>query len=964
MRCRALASLLLGWLAAAMPLPGAPAPASKVWPASDEGTVWLIENLPNATAIGYPVGADAKEVPAGLYAVVEVPAYVELISTTANYSRPVRPVQVTDLVRDGERSRRHVFPPPHKDTERWARLFAQWVAHPTPADRASPGRFVWHFETPEGPEPERSLPIRLLAELPDRAPGRWPIRLWQSSMGNVVPERLREVLILWRRAGFTVVPWWESRVEALRAAGAGELGLRIAADQSGHAGWPQMATPSPAPDYQNRDGAGKLLAEQDPQWVLDHAGGPWSSDLDYCRRHAAQLDVLSEDIEWDPAGFSTGFSPAGIRAFARSAGLDPATLTPQSIWQEHRRQWGDFRADQTLRLVQLFYRAAQAGNPAVQFQFLPGSPYTTTDEQTLSGMVPLAPDSLGRMVYLLLPLPTNRLAEAMDVVMPMWYDHGVSQCRSVFAWSRALTPAIGVPLMPCLLGQGREFYYPGGDPGEGLRAMTWAAALGGSKGLCYWLGEFSPLQLTWLARCARELTATEDLLLDGRAEPAGVTLEPLPQKHFTLVRGDQRRSIAVPDFDRQVLWRAYGLDDRRLVGVINLDPGLEAFFRLRVAGLPEGRYRLWDVSENQLLCPADAQDTLAAADLAHGVTLRTPRNYGVSLFRVTPETAARPPELTRESLSTLAAAYAAYRQPDSTGAVLAERGDLVVRYDVVGHAGAMAILVESPKQQVWVRPQEGGRVGEWRVKEGSRTVVEWESPYGGVAADLFWSPSNAHWTGDEQGPYELVEAKVHAAKAYVTLRQAKQTAALQGLVVTKTFVIPEDRTDIEVRVAIANPGPAPQVGFASWMHHVVRLGMRELEASTPRQHPEVFMLTAAGPSAAPVQEVVWCKPGAPYLPGNEGWEKRARNGETTGEWVAQRNPVTGEAMLCQVLGPPVVQFYSWRDGVQPDNLSLEWMHGYETLAAGRTWQASYLLRYLREVAPADLPQHLRRPVPE
>ena len=41
----------------------------------------------------------------------------------------------------------------------------------------------------------------------------------------------------------------------------------------------------------------------------------------------------------------------------------------------------------------------------------------------------------------------RRLQEAMDVVMPMWYDHGVSQCRSVFAWSRALTPAIKVPLV-------------------------------------------------------------------------------------------------------------------------------------------------------------------------------------------------------------------------------------------------------------------------------------------------------------------------------------------------------------------------------------------------------------------------------------------------------------------------------------------------------------------------------------
>jgi hypothetical protein len=916
-------------------------------------------------AIGTLVGPDAKDIPAGLYPVVEAPAYVELISTTYNYSRPTPPVQIAAVVRDGRPYRRYVFPPPRKDTERWARLFAQWVPRPAAAERADSGRLVWHFETPGGPEAEQTLPIRLLPELPAAPPPRrLSIRLWQSSTGNIVPERLREVLALWGRSGFNAVPWWESRVEDLTAAGARNVGLQIAADQSGHAGWPQMATPSPAPDYQNRDHTGKDLKDQDPQWIIDNTGAPWAQDLDYCRRHAAKVDVLSEDVEWNAAGYSTGFSPAGIRAFAKATGLDPAALTPPGIWKEHRRQWGDFRAAQTLQLVQFYYRAAKQGNPAVRFQFLPGSPYTTTDDQTMSGMVPLAPDSLGRMVYLLLPFPTDRLQEAMDVVMPMWYDHGISQCRSVFAWSRALAPAIKVPLVPCLLGQGREFYYPGGDAGEVLRAMNWAAILGGSKGYCYWLGELSPLQLTWLARCSRELAQSEDILLDGQADPTGIALEPMPQKRFTLVSGDQKRAFDVPDFSRQVIWRAYGLGARRLLGVINLDQGLDVFFRLRIAGLPAGRYRLLDLAEGRLLSPAAAQDTLAAADLATGVVLRTPQKYGVSLFVVQPEAEAIPAGLSPAGLPDIATAYAAYRQPDSTGAVLAERGDLLIRYDMVGRDGAMAVLVESPKQQVWIRPQDGGRITDWRAKEGARTVVQWEVPYGGAGADLFWSPSGAHWTGDELGPYEVVETKIHAAKAYVKLRQAKQTAALQGLLVTKTIIVPEGRTDIEVRVEIENVGPAAEIGFASWMHHVFRLGTADLVASTPRQHPQVFMPTAAGTTEAPAKEIVWSKPGAPYLPGNESWEKRARNGETTGDWIAQRQPRTGETVICQILQPPVVQFYSWRDEVHPDNLSIEWMHPYKALAAGKTWQARYLLRYLSSATPEELQKHLQQPVPE
>ena len=90
---------------------------------------------------------------------------------------------------------------------------------------------AWHFETPQGPEAEQALPIRLLPELPDAPmPRRLQVRLWQSSTGNIVPERLREVLVLWQRSGFNAVPWWESRVEDLTAAGARELGCLDEAD--------------------------------------------------------------------------------------------------------------------------------------------------------------------------------------------------------------------------------------------------------------------------------------------------------------------------------------------------------------------------------------------------------------------------------------------------------------------------------------------------------------------------------------------------------------------------------------------------------------------------------------------------------------------------------------------------------------------------------------------------------------
>lgn len=950
-----LPALLLASLAPAAPL-------SRVWPLSDEGTAWMIENLPNAANLGYPVGDKSPAVlPPGYHVVVEVPAYTELYSCTYSYSRPCPPPQVEAVIRDGRAYQRYTFADlTAKNYDRWASVFTHWRPRPTEADRQAPGVFAWHWVTPAGTEPEQVVPIKLLPELPEfKGPKRLQVRLWQSSTLNVQPEKLRGVLTLLQRSGFNTMCWWESPLENLVQAGAREMGLKIAADQSGHAGWPDMAKPSPKPDYQNRDNTGRDLEAQDPQWVLDLKGEPWKNDLAYCARHAAKLDVLSEDVEWNTGGFNTGFSPAAIRAFAARHKLDPAVLTPQLIWRQYRKQWFDFRAGQTLELVKLFYHAAKAGNPKLLFEFLPGSPYTTTDPEYMSQMIPLEKNALGRMTYLIFPYPLPRMSEAMDVNMPMWYSHGVTQVRESFTWSRAITKAVKTPLIPTYLGQGREFYYPGGDSGEVLRAMNLAALLGGSKGICYWLGEFSPRQLTWLARSYREAAQVENLLLDGKPDPAGVTLTPLPKRNFTLVSGTTKRVSPVPDFVQNSLWRAFAVGNRRLVGVINLDPGLDAYFKLSVTGLPTRKsdYLLLDVTENRIIS-SGTRATFSPAQLKAGVVLRTPARYGVSLYVLAPESDPLPDGMTLLAAADLRRAYQAYREPDTTGAVLAERAGMTIRYDLVGRDNATAVLIETPKQQVWVRLQSGGRVSDWRIKDGNRTVVSWTPPYGGAAADLFWSPPEAHWGGDEITAYQLVEAKIHGGKAYLRLRQKKQAPALQGLVVTKTIVVPAERTDVEVQLEIENPGPAPEVGFAPWSHHVFQLGAEELAKSDPRQHPQVLLRTATGVTAAPLQEIVWAKPDAPYLPGNENWEKTQRNGVTSGDWIAQRNPVTGEAMLCQVDRPAVTQFYSWRDRNGLDDLSLEWMYPYLKLAAGQRWQTSYVLRYVKSVQAEAIERQL------
>jgi len=548
--------------------------------------------------------------------------------------------------------------------------------------------------------------------------------------------------------------------------------------------------------------------------------------------------------------------------------------------------------------------------------------------------------------------------EGFDILQPMWYGHGIHQVRTAFEWSRAIAPRVTVPLMPLFLGQGREFYYPGGDPGEVLRAMTWGALLGGAKGYGFWLNEFSPLQWTWLARTNREIAAVEDVLMEGSADPEGVEVEPLPKRRFTLVSGDERRVFPVPDFAQVALQRAFAHGDRRLIGVINLDQGLEVYYRLRVAGLPAGDYACVNVSDGALVVPEADATSFTAEQLAAGLTTVTPAQYGVTVLDIRPAGEAHVAQLGRQVVGDIEAAYAEYREPDTEGALLAQRGELTIRYDVAPGAADPLILLESPDQQVWVNPQSGGVIREWLVREGARRPVEMTGPQAGAAMDLFWSPPDAQWSGDERAAYEVVYAKIHGGKAYLRLRQSKSAPALSGLVVTKTLAIPERGTHVEVRVEIENQGPAPQVGFCYWPHHTFTMGREEIAAAEDAR-PEIYMATEEGVTRAPTDEsIVWTRPDEPTTPGNEAWEQRARNGVTTGAWIAQRNPVTGEAVLCQTEVAAPAQFYSWREPETGLELSCEWMYPWVELEAGRSWQARYLLRYLREVEAEALPGRL------
>jgi hypothetical protein len=933
---------------------------SKVWPMGDEGAAWMIENLPNSESIGCLMDKNAPKNPSPSYsAVVEVPEYVELFSNALEYEKKMAKPKVEKITRDGRSYCRYRFAPQSS-------FFMHWMPKPTDKDRKDPGVFAWHFETPDGAEPEQTLAIKLLPELPDvKPPKRMTVMLWTSAIMNAEPAKFERVLAMLSRSGFNLIGQWNVSLETMRQADPAAKGVRIKGEQSGMAGWPDMTKLGPAPDYVNADNHGNSIKGydgyniQDFQWIIDTKGAPWKNDLDWWRGYAKNYDFLSQDIEWGVREFNQGFSPAGIKAFAKKNSLDASKLTPQIIWKDYRKQWYDFRAEQHLTCLKLYYKVLKEVNPKAPLAFCPGAPYTTTDENMMSGMIPVEKDSQGRMIYAIIGYPWDRLQEVCDQVWPMWYGHGPAQVRQNFTLSKAISPRIKVSLLAINLAQGREYYYTGGDSGETLRAMAWAAILGGAKGWGGWVCEFSPLQLSWLARTWREIGQVEDVFFDGTPDPASVTVTPLPKNNLTIKRGSEKVTFPVPDFPKAAIVRSYALGNQRLVGIIDIDLGEDVYCRVQVKALPQGKYRVFDITDSRQICPDDKRDTFLTEELAAGLVTSAAANFGVRVLYIVPATDPFP----AKGLSPMAAGdtekdYRNYRVPDVESGVLADRGKMVIRYDIM--AGEKTVLIESPSQQVWVRTENGGKISGWKIKKGTRAIVDsaFLQPNDGAAKDLFWSPPQAQWTGDEKAAYEVVSAKVHGGKAWLKLRHVTKEASLNGLVVTKTIVMPEEGTDVRVDVEVSNPGPQPQAGFSYWAHNIFHIGPEKAPGNNPAEAPEIYLQTANGVTRAPFTEIVWAKPGQAYITGNENFEKNARNGVTTDNWIAQRNPRKNETVLCQVEFPAVAEFYSWRNASELDQVSVEWIYPYTELDAGKSWHTSYNLRYFNSVEPQVFPKKL------
>ncbi len=689
-----------------------------------------------------------------------------------------------------------------------------------------------------------------------------------------------------------------------------------------------------------------------PQYILDTAGEAIAPIRDWVAAAAKEAGTVSLDWEWGKwgePGVDTCFDPLCLTRFAQQEKIREPLLTPQLILDNYAKQWVAFRNEQYVGMLRLLYRAAKAANPASKLLYLPYTAETTSPEGGGWKLVPLLEQPGQRANRYLAYADVPKSGDYLDIFAPMYYAHGGGAIRELFLRTEALRKATDVEVVHFIVGQADVYEAAlGTNAPRALKAMMLAAAAAGGGTILY---PATMGGLAWhnAAQAANAIATLEPFFLEGERGEGFYRIKGLPLTLTEITTDERKVYLSDPDFQRESMVRGYRLwrspqQGQLLVLVFNLSEANDLFYKLALPGLTRGRYQLLDVANDLAVGRNEQAPYFSETELAEGVTLRTPKEFGVSAYLIFPYSPARIAKAQYEERT-----RQEYHQRGSYTKLDARRQ---TAGEMRGGAGTDAegrflLFVENREQAVFVAPGWGGRIVSWGVKGAHPVrVVGAEDRYAGAALDLFWVPPQAHWGGDEISPYRIDSWGVTEERAWLRLTRLLSHPALRGLRLQKEISIAPGQTQVEVTVKVENTSKQA-LTLSYWAHSVPLLQPEVLPAGEPLRASRGLQLELPQPGGilrvrTDLADALFAAPGAPYsAPENEPFEKQARVGEFQSEWAALVRSDKNLTLKAYFDPKEVLQVYSWRNGT----VTLEWMYRPVILAPDGAWQTRYRLVY-------------------
>lgn len=624
-------------------------------------------------------------------------------------------------------------------------------------------------------------------------------------------------------------------------------------------------------------------------------------------------------IVWDyePWGIAICYCDRCRKAFSKFAKVPLEKVTRESLQSTYRKQWTDFRIRQNSDLVRLFKHDVH--------QVRPGLPIIICSDKIL-------PPGQFQKRLERNAVDIRTFDADVDGHAPMMYMKRRRFYRLIDLTANGVKKPV-IPTIPCFfLGSAREvkrpMYVKHSTPRE-LKMQMLAAATAGARGVTIfwgWALISDGLYIQSFSNALRTIGKVEDFLYKGERDDKAASVGFVPGQTFQ---------------EKYVLRRAHRLGPRILASVFQYHPSQDVFVRVRFPNLHPGRYHVVDPAHNKAHVATKRRKWWSASDLAEGVMLHAP-SYQAQFLVTEPFKPGRVfgSEVTQQEVKQ-SFQHCVERQQARTKA---SRLPVSANGLRIRQADAK-ILMENAHQEVWLAPQQGGRILRWQIKKTGRELIRSSADNAsdiGAAVDLFWSPKAISWCGEEVAAYQLASAKIEGGRASVTLKRALQTHPLRGLVLSKTFSIDAKSFSVNVGYALHNAKGGPKT-FSFWSHNV--------PAGTPEEAALVLPAEGQTHVIADRGNIVYRVEGKPFTPDRAHWEKRTSRGHLHAGWAAVHWKRTRDALAASWDLKTVNQFYSYR---QRNIISLEWMYPRVALKPGGTWTTRFRLIYLQGIAPKGI----------
>jgi hypothetical protein len=732
--------------------------------------------------------------------------------------------------------------------------------------------------------PERSVALRVLPPLPD---GPRPTRfgnLFCWSLFWEVPEKLwADVYAMSRSIGVSHV------LGGADAQGwRGYLQDHLRAD-GGHV-WANAAHALETETYQK--GAETRIIAEGKAYFERVAG-------EHYRKSLSVVDGAFWD--WEPANAARNplwDDPATVQAFAAREKLDPATLTPARLQGELRDRFLAFRTWQQGELLRLWAAFLHDLRPDLTVAICQGS-----------GMPPdraidyRAYDDIPHLVHL-----------------PMIYTASPLDFARNVAGLRGLVPQ--TPLFPMT---STSMLADGGWPAaKSPRAIYFdyvTSALQGCMGCSHWADLFRGMDMEYvweISRAMRDVGAVESFVFDGQRSPDGVTVEPLPESEARLQTAKGELRLIAPQWDRYTLVAAFRCQGQTLAAVCNMHPDKPAAVLVRDTKA-KGQSFAYDPVTMTGLVPAKGQ-SWSAADLAKGVMFEVPPQ-SLGMLVLSPKAPAGGFRTTIKEAQVRARFAARQAQAQASGgAASVHEGKLTIDWADVDGDGNAEVHVASPDQELGFGAS--GNLWSWKLTSGGGELIN-RFDGAGACQDRFWWPVAARAAEDSRAEYELMTREIKAGRATLTFRRVLTHAAVAGLVIEKTYTIPEQGAGLQVRVTLRNESPAP-IEFSYWSHNAFAMGPT----------PTLLLPTAQGEQTYTTEREIWA-----LMPGLPDSQKPLLAPEPT-TVLAQPSfalQAPDGRRLQITTDPSLLQLYRWWDETDQGRYTLEWMYQKQQLVTGGSW---------------------------